>query len=396
MVHPDMNLLIDSCFLSAVPLLARGWIVPVGGSTPDRLRNSRPAQGNGGDVYNSHMLSSPAVSVVLTVHNRPRHLAEAAGSILSQTFRDLELLIVDDCSDNPQTQALAKQIAENDPRVRILRRDANGGPAAARNTGAAQARAKLIAFMDDDDISEPNRLEKQIAFLAENPEVASVSCRKIVVDQRGNFLRHHSPPRATVALSRPKPFVGGAGECDRAVPPASEGEYAPLNASAVVRRECFEAIGGYRECYRAAEDHDIILRMQERFAMAELPEELYRYRRPDDANVSTSPHNWRANIAIEISARRRRLGFPDPMAEGRLPDDDFLLSHFGGLSLPRRIYFIGKFAGPSRRLIRAGKRGELRRMLSFAERLCQTRAERRALFRVRLRVAWWRLLFAFR
>ena len=303
--------------------------------------------------YNSHMPPSPAVSVVLTVHNRPRHLAEAAGSILSQTFRDLELLIVDDCSDNPQTQALAKQIAENDPRVRILRRDANGGPAAARNTGAAQARAKLIAFMDDDDISEPNRLEKQVAFLAENPEVASVSCRKIVVDQRGNFLRHHSPPRATVALSRPKPFVGGAGECDRAVPPASEGEYAPLNASAVVRRECFEAIGGYRECYRAAEDHDIILRMQERFAMAELPEELYRYRRPDDANVSTSPHNWRANIAIEISARRRRLGFPDPMAEGRQPDDDFLLSHFGGLPLPRRIYFIGKFAGPSRRLIRA-------------------------------------------
>ena len=261
------------------------------------------------------MSVAPAVSVILPVHNRPEYLVEAAESILAQTFRDLELVIVDDCSDNPQTASVAADIAAKDPRVRVIRREKNGGVAAARNTGAAAARAPLIALMDDDDISEPKRLEKQVAFLKNNPEVASVACRKVIIDRRGRFVKSHSPPRKTVAVSRPSPPAAVGDD----IPVASVGDFAPLNASAVFRREPFDAIGGYRECYRAAEDHDIILRMQEKFVMAELPEALYRYRQFRGERTSTSQHNWRANIAIVISARRRRLGMPDPMADGRPP-----------------------------------------------------------------------------
>ena len=335
------------------------------------------------------MSVAPAVSVILPVHNRPEYLVEAAESILAQTFRDLELVIVDDCSDNPQTASVAADIAAKDPRVRVIRRKKNGGVAAARNTGVAAARAPFLALMDDDDISEPKRLEKQVAFLKNNPEVASVACRKVIIDRRGRFVKSHSPPRKTVAISRPSPPAAVGDD----IPVASVGDFAPLNASAVFRREPFDAIGGYRECYRAAEDHDIILRMQEKCVMAELPEALYRYRQFRGERTSTSQHNWRANIAIVISARRRRLGMPDPMADGRPPDDEFILAHFGELSAPKRAYFIGKFAGPARRLMRAGELAELRKLLAFAEKLCENEAERRALSRVRRRVFWWSVIF---
>lgn len=340
------------------------------------------------------MSAIPAVSVVLPVHNRPEHLAAAAASILTQTRGDLELVMVDDCSDNPATGRAIAALAAGDGRVRVVRRARNGGAAAARNSGAAAARAELIAFMDADDVSEPRRLEKQLDFLSAHPEVASAACRKIVVDGRGRFVRHYSPPRTTVAFSRP--LTGSAPAAAAALagagddfPAACVGGKVPFNHSTVARRECYAAVGGFRECYRAAEDHDMTLRFQERFAMAELPEELYRYREFRGERVSTSQHNWRANIAIDISTFRRRAGLSDPMAEGRAPDDEFILAHFGELPAARRRRFIGKFAGPARRLMRAGQFAELRRLLAFAEKLCGDEEERRVLSRVRLRVNWW-------
>ena len=337
------------------------------------------------------MSVAPAVSVILPVHNRPEYLVEAAESILAQTFRDLELVIVDDCSDNPQTARSAADIAAKDPRVRVIRREKNGGPAAARNTAIANARAPLIAFMDDDDISEPRRLEKQVAFLKDNPAVGSVACQAIDIDHRGRFIKHHSTPRKTVAYSRPAPAATDDSGSD--IPPASTGDFVWMNSFAIVRRECLEVIGGYREGYRATEDEDITLRMQEKFVMAELPEALYRCREHRGERTSTSRHFWRGNIAVVISARRRRLGMSDPMADGRPPDDEFILAHFGELSAPKRAYFIGKFAGPARRLMRAGELAELRKLLGFAEKLCENEAERRVLSRVRRRVLWWSVVF---
>ena len=272
------------------------------------------------------MSRPPAVSVVLPVHNRPQYLAEAAGSILAQTLPDLELLIVDDRSDNPETARIVAALAAADPRVRVIRRRQNGGAAAARNTGAEHARAPLIAFMDDDDISEPRRLEKQVDFLKAHPEVASVACAEIIINRRGRPRAPAARPRTAVAVSRPAPPT--ADPRGDGIPPASAGDSVPLNATAVIRRECLAELGGFRECYRAAEDHDIALRCQEVFVMAALPEPLYRYRQFRGDRVSTSRHNWRANIAIDISARRRRAGKPDPMAAGRPPDDDFIRAHF--------------------------------------------------------------------
>lgn len=94
----------------------------------------------------------PLFSVIVPTFGRPRFLEEAIGSVLDQTIGDLECLVVDDASPSPVDPP-------TDDRVRLIRREINGGPAAARNTGLAAARGTYIAFLDDDDMFTPDRLE---------------------------------------------------------------------------------------------------------------------------------------------------------------------------------------------------------------------------------------------
>jgi glycosyltransferase involved in cell wall biosynthesis len=98
-------------------------------------------------------MTEPTFSVVIPTYGRPRFLAEALSSVLAQTYEDFECVVVDDASEEPAT-------LPDDPRLRLVRRDKNGGPPAARNTGIDAARGKYVAFLDDDDLWEPHRLEE--------------------------------------------------------------------------------------------------------------------------------------------------------------------------------------------------------------------------------------------
>ncbi len=93
----------------------------------------------------------PQFSVIVPAHGRPRWLSEAIASVLQQTVRDFEVIVVDDASPEPVE-------VPHDPRVRVVRREANGGPAAARNTGMEHARGAYLTFLDDDDAFAPERL----------------------------------------------------------------------------------------------------------------------------------------------------------------------------------------------------------------------------------------------
>ncbi|MCS7080209.1 MAG: glycosyltransferase [Chloracidobacterium sp.] len=114
-------------------------------------------------------MTKPLVSVVLCVHNREDFLAEAMASILGQTLDDLELIIVDDASTDASPE-VARSF--NDRRVRYFRNETNLGHAVSLDRGIAEARGQYIALMDSDDISLPERLEQQVAFLEANPAVA--------------------------------------------------------------------------------------------------------------------------------------------------------------------------------------------------------------------------------
>lgn len=107
-------------------------------------------------------LSGPLFSVVIPTYGRPRFLAEAVTSVLAQTVDDLECIVVDDASPEPVT-------APEDERVRVVRREVNGGPAAARNTGVQHASGRYVAFLDDDDCFTPDRLAIALRGLRRAP-----------------------------------------------------------------------------------------------------------------------------------------------------------------------------------------------------------------------------------
>src|SRR4051812_27448620 len=112
----------------------------------------------------------PLVSVVMTVYNGERFVVEAVRSILAQTLRDFECIVVDDGSTDATAELLAIE-QTGDPRLVVHRLPSNMGFRTALNTGCRLARGALVARMDADDVSVPNRLERQVSFLQEHPHV---------------------------------------------------------------------------------------------------------------------------------------------------------------------------------------------------------------------------------
>lgn len=113
----------------------------------------------------------PTVSVVMSTYNRADLMPKAVQSILDQTYKDFEFIIVNDGSKD-NTRALLKELAAKDKRIKVLENDKNRGLIYSLNRGIAAARGTYIARMDDDDFSLPMRLEKQVAYLSEHPEIA--------------------------------------------------------------------------------------------------------------------------------------------------------------------------------------------------------------------------------
>lgn len=109
------------------------------------------------------MTPRPLISVVMPARNRAQTVPAALDSVLHQSWRELEVLIVDDASDDECVHTAVAAVAARDPRVRYLRRAVCGGPSAARNTGIAATRGEFVAFQDDDDVWLPGKLERQMA-----------------------------------------------------------------------------------------------------------------------------------------------------------------------------------------------------------------------------------------
>lgn len=126
------------------------------------------------------------LSVLMPVYNAEKYLREAIESILHQTFEDFEFLIIDDASTDGSAEIIASY---QDSRIRIYRNRENSGISQTLNKGIQLATTACIARMDADDISYPERLEKQFAYLQANPDCAMVSSQARVVNELGEFIR---------------------------------------------------------------------------------------------------------------------------------------------------------------------------------------------------------------
>jgi len=206
----------------------------------------------------ANALGSPKVSVVLATYNYGRYLGGALESALAQTISELEIIVIDDGSTDETKQVMIPYLSN--PRVRYCGIDHQGQPAA-KNAGIRLARAPLLAFLDADDLWLPTKLEKQLALFADNPALAVVYSRRVLIDEQGRHLQFQQAdlPRGNVlaAMFRNN-FL--------------------CFSSAVVRREVLEEVGLFDENLALAIDYDLWLRIARRNPFDFVDEPLVQYR----------------------------------------------------------------------------------------------------------------------
>jgi glycosyltransferase involved in cell wall biosynthesis len=207
------------------------------------------------------MNPKPAISVVMPVLDpHPVFFPEAVKSVLSQSFADLELIIVEDPSAS-SAAALLEGI--RDERVVHHRNHARTSLIAQRNHGLGLARGDWVALLDADDVSEPRRLQEQLAFLQRRPEIDVLGCQLSIIDQNGRVIGYRSYPREHDQIARAMKRLN------------------PLAQSSLMfRRQLVLDAGGYRyERYPCGEDYDLWCRLMKGGArFANHPELLLRYR----------------------------------------------------------------------------------------------------------------------
>jgi len=200
----------------------------------------------------------PTISVIIPVYNQAQFLGHAMDSVLAQTWKDFELIVVDDGSTDGSGE-VAQQYGS---RVRCVRK-ANGGGASAVNAGVRVAKGSWIAILPSDDLWEPSKLQRQWGYIAGHPEAAFVYSDYSIVDVNGKKQRDTSHPvpsgrsRQRLHLLRGC-FINGG--------------------SVLLRKSLFEEIGGFDEGNRYAPDYDYWLRVTERYPAVRIPEPLLRYR----------------------------------------------------------------------------------------------------------------------
>jgi len=128
----------------------------------------------------------PEISVIMPAHNSKKFLRESVESILNQTFKDFELIIINDCSTDSSLRIIKSY---KDKRIKLINNKKNLGTVKSRNVGLKAAKGKYIAILDSDDISYPKRLEIQFNYLENNPHIFLVGSSAIYMDEKGKEIR---------------------------------------------------------------------------------------------------------------------------------------------------------------------------------------------------------------
>jgi glycosyltransferase involved in cell wall biosynthesis len=201
-------------------------------------------------------VKQPLVSVLMTVYNGQEFLNMAMDSIFLQTYKNFEFVIVDDGSTDHSSSIIK---AYDDPRIKYLYQR-NSGQAAALNKGIEKARGKYIARMDADDISYPERLQRQVEFLENNDSVAMVGSSYDYIDEdSGIFAQaYHLDINRDIKMEFlvRNPFGHG---------------------TVIIRRQVLIDVGGY-DAAQAIEDYELWWRVAQKHEVANIPEQLYGYR----------------------------------------------------------------------------------------------------------------------
>lgn len=263
----------------------------------------------------------PVITVLMSVYNAERYLAEAIQSILTQTEGRFEFLIVNDGSHDASGSILDRYAAQ-DSRIRVIHQE-NRGLIASLNLLLEEARAPLVARMDSDDVSRPERFAAQLAFMTANPHVAVLGTNTDELDADGAFFpcSDYHPEHASDIRAR---LLVASTMC---------------HPSVMMRRDAILALGGYRAAFRHCEDYDLWLRVSEKYDMHNLPDRLFLYRRsPDQVSERHILVQAIGASCARFAAHERREGRPDPFeGANSLPALDSLDSVLGTTGLGARL-----------------------------------------------------------
>lgn len=214
--------------------------------------------------------SEPLFSIIIPTYNRALKVARAIESVLSQTFTDYDIWVIDDGSIDQTAQHLKPYL----DRIHYLFQE-NGGVASARNLGVQQSSGRYVAFLDSDDRWYPHKLAIISAMIQTHPEIGLFYSQCVVVDETGESLWVNKSKAAynnTYLALLMRDFI--------------------TLSSAVVRRDCLEYVGKFDTTMVPCEDWDLWLRIVIKYPIYLVPEILVLYEHSDQSKLTSNTLNW--------------------------------------------------------------------------------------------------------
>ena len=234
-------------------------------------------------------MTRPQVSVLTAVHNGERYLEESVLSILGQRFTDFEFIVVDDGSTDG-TAACLERLRSREPRLIVVHQP-HRGLTPSLNAAVRIARGTYWARHDADDVSPPDRLERQLQYLATHPTVGAVGCGGDVIDAWGAVVCRLPVQCGIPAVRRQLMRLNTA----------------VFHSSVMMRPEAFERAGGYREAFPVAQDLDLWFRMAEHDDLDNLPGMAFRWRlSPSGVYATRREFQLKYSGIAMVFARERR------------------------------------------------------------------------------------------
>lgn len=206
----------------------------------------------------------PKVSVIITTYNRANFICDTIESVLSQTFKDFELIVVDNGSTDGTKQILTKY----NPFINYLYRENKSRPGG-RNTGIGAAKGKYIAFLDDDDIWLSYKLERQVSFLDSRPDIGLVNTFTQAIDEHGCLLQRETKIHLKLykkVMNIGYNYEGMSRLCIMFL------------STVMLRKGCLNEVGYFDPYIECLEDWDFYLRFSLKYLIATIPEPLVKYR----------------------------------------------------------------------------------------------------------------------
>ena len=236
------------------------------------------------------MCNYPLISVLIPTYNVSDWIEDAIMSILNQTYSNIEIVIIDDCSTDDTFEKLLS-LSKKDDRITLLRNDVNLKITKTLNRGLDYVKGDYIARFDGDDIATNDRIEKQFSYMIEK-DLDLVGCQMIAIDQNGNVLRKGNSPVGEGSIKTISNWAS------------------PIAHIWLAKRSVYEKIGGYRDI-PYAEDYDFILRALDRgFKCDNHIEHLMyiRHRTGNSASMASLTQRKSHNYVLKLHRERARLG----------------------------------------------------------------------------------------